>query len=158
VLGGGVTMDGSASTGNDIFYATLGTGACTFITGSGNDIIGLAQGTNQVKLGTGTTTVYANTGNAGVSFITAGTGSANIALGGQSVDLAIAAASAPRTIQLFNFVPGADAISLSGFADNTGAGAIAAQTQGGGGTTITLPDQTTILLVGISGVASSLFG
>jgi Ca2+-binding RTX toxin-like protein len=94
VLGGGVTMDGSASTGNDIFYATLGTGACTFITGSGNDIIGLAQGTNQVKLGTGTTTVYANTGNAGVSFITAGTGSANIALGGQSVDLAIAAASA----------------------------------------------------------------
>ncbi len=157
VLGGSVAMDGTASTGNDVFFGAAGTGTLTFLTGSGNDILGLGQGTNLVTLGTGHSTVFANTGTTATSTITAGTGSADIGLGGKSVNLVVQAAGAARSLALFGFVPGADKVTLSGFAAGAAAAALATQSNVGGGTVLTLADHTSIALIGVARADSSLF-
>ncbi len=101
--------------------------------------------------------VFASTGATGVSTVTAGLGSAGIAFDGASVDLAIGLASAPRTFALYNFVPGADMITLAGFASNAAANALATQTVGNGSTVLNLGDSTTVILAGVTQAGQGLF-
>ncbi len=157
-LGGSVLMDGSNSTGNDVFFGASGTGTMTFVTGSGNDLLGLGQGINLVTLGAGSSTVFANTGTTGVSTITAGTGSAAIGMGGRSVDVVVAAGSTARGLQLYGFNPGPDRITLAGFDPTALATALATQSNAGGSTTLTLPDQTSIAFIGVARIGVNAFG
>jgi len=102
--------------------------------------------------------VFANTGTTGVSTITAGAGSADIGLGGKSVDLVIGPASTPHTLALYNFVPGADMITLSGLAPAAGANALATQAVNSGSTVLSIDNSTTVILVGVTHAAQGLFG
>ena len=147
---GTATLDGSKASGNDVFFG--GTGRDTIIAGSGNDLIGTGTGTSTVQLGSGKDTVFAF----GTSTVTAGSGSADIVMGG-TVTLNVAAGAA-RSFALFNFVPGTDKISLSGYGSGTVANAIATQVNATGQTVLILGDQTRIQLVGVTRADASVFG
>ena len=88
----------------------------------------------------------ANTGTTGVSTITAGLESVYIAFSVASVDSVIGLVPTPRTFALYNVVPGADVITLAGFALNIAANALATQMVSNGLTMLTLGDSTTIYL------------
>ena len=151
---GRVTEDGSAGSGTDVFFG--GTGQDTIIAGSGSDLIGTGTGTSTVQLGSGADTVFAF----GTSMVTAGSGSASVVMGG-AVRLNIAAgtiaAGVARNFALFNFVPGVDGISLSGYGGNAVSAAVASQVNGSGQTVLTLSDQTRLQLVGVARADASFF-
>lgn len=166
---GNVTLNALYSTGDNVFFGAAATGPMTFIGSRGNDIYGLGQGSNTVTLGFGHDTVFDNTGTTSVSTITAGIGSADIAFGGASANLIISPyagvfrASDPRTFSLFNVVPGADKVTLSGYAPAQAASALSNQVNTGGSTFLTVPGTTTsgqvnISLVGLAHADASLFG
>jgi hypothetical protein len=154
--GGDVLMSSASDNGHNVFFGANGTGTMTFITGGGNDLLALGQGTNNVKLGAGNDVIFDNANTTSVSTITAGSGSLSLALGGKSVDLIIAA-GAPREFDLYNFVPGADKITLTGYSADQVASAVASQVQLNSGTQLHLGDGSVISLPGISGVQSSTF-
>ncbi len=146
---GTAVLDGSKATGSDVFFG--GTGTDTITAGSGNDLIGTGTGTSTVQLGSGKDTVFAF----GASTVTAGSGSADIVMGG-TVTLNIASGSA-RSFALFNFVPGTDKISLSGYGGGAVANALATQINGSGQTVLTLGDQTRIQLIGVTRADTNVF-
>jgi len=82
--------------------------------------------------------------------------SANIVIG-SVVSLNIAAAAA-RNFALFNFVPAADKISLSGYDSSTISNAIINQVRANRQMALTLGDQTQIQLAGTTRAAASFFG
>ena len=150
---GTATLDGSAATGNDVFFG--GTGNTAILCGSGTDLIGTGTGTSTVQLGSGTTTVFAF----GTSTVTAGSGSGTVVMGGTvALNIAQAAAGPARNFALFNFVPGTDKINLSGYAAGTAANAVASQVNGNGQTVLTLSDKTQLQLIGVARVDASSFG
>lgn len=151
--GGDVLLSGIASTGNDVMIGT-GTGRLTFIAGSGNDLIGLGEGHNMVTLGTGHSTIFAR----GASTINMGLGSADIALSGQANLVLPVGSSADRSYALFNFIPGADRITLQNFDSGAVDRALANQVNTGGNTVLMPGNGTTITLVGIQHVDASAFG
>ena len=151
IAGAGMAvLDGSAATGNDVFFG--GTGQDTILCGSGNDLIGTGTGTSTVQLGSGTTTVFAS----GTSTVTAGSGNASIVMGG-TVALNITAGAA-RSFALFNFMPGIDRINLSGYGASTIGTALANQVNGNGQTVLTLSDNTKLQLIGVSRASAGFFG
>jgi hypothetical protein len=156
VLGGSVTMDGSRSTGNDVFFGASGTGSLTFITGTGNDLLAMGQGTNTVTLGAGHSVVFGNA-KAAATVISAGTGSTDIGLAGAAETIVLQAGSAARTVTLYDYVAGVDKISLAGFVPTAAAQALASQTNGPAGTSLTLADSTTVILLGVTSASASLF-
>ena len=68
-----------------------------------------------------------------------------------------AAGAAARSFALFNFVPGTDKISLSGYDGSAAANALATQVNGGGQTVLILGDQTRIQLVGVTRADAGFF-
>ena len=114
-LGANITMDGSASTGDDVFFGAAGTGTTTFIAGSGNAILGLGQGTNLVTLGAGTTPSSATPAPPPPPHHRRHRLGGH-RLRGASATLVIQAAAMARTLTLFSYATGADRISLQGFA------------------------------------------
>lgn len=149
-------LNAAGSTGDNVMIAAgsgTGMGTIRFIAGSGNDLMGLGDGANQVTLGAGHDTVFAR----GTSAITAGTGSADIALSGQAT-LIIAAGTAARSFGLFNFVPGADRITLQGFDGTAATQALANQANAGGSTVLTLADSSRVTLYGVQHADASVFG
>ena len=154
---GNVLMSGTGSTGNDVFFGSAGTGTLTFITGSGNDLLGMGRGTNVVTLGTGHSTVFA-TGGSGATTINSGSGSADIGLGGAAANLIVVPGGTARTFNLFNFAAGADRVTLNGFSGNAAADALAGQRVVNGSAVLTLADQTTIALIGVTRAPTNLFG
>ena len=146
---GTATLDGSAATGNDVFFG--GTGQDAILCGSGSDLIGTGTGTSTVQLGSGTTTVFAF----GTSTVTSGSGSASVVMGG-AVRLNVAAGAA-RSFALFNFVPGTDKIGLSGYDGSTIGAALANQVNGSGQTVLTLSDNTQIQLIGVARADAGFF-
>ena len=152
VAGAGTTLlDGSKSSGADVFFGGGQDSQSSFLLGSGTDLVGTGTGTSTVQLGSGRSAVFAF----GTSTITAGTGSADLVLGG-SVTLNLAQGAA-RNFVLYNFVPGMDRISLSGYGTNAAAGAVASQVNGGGQTVLALSDNTKLQLIGVAKVDSSYF-
>lgn len=155
---GSVTMDGSGSSGNDVFFGAAGTGTLTFLCGSGDDVLGLGQGTNLVTLGSGHSTVFANTGSTAVSTITAGLGGADLVMGGAVVDLILnATAGVARTFNVFGLDPGSDTIRLRGYDASEEVTALAAQQTLGGSSVVTLSDRTTFVFVGLGQVDARVF-
>jgi Ca2+-binding RTX toxin-like protein len=152
-VGGNTLMSSAQDTGTSVFF---GTGTMTFITGAGNDLLALGQGTNIVTLGSGHDVIFGNGGNTSVSTITAGSGSLDLAFSGASTVLNIASGAA-RSFGLYNFVPNADTIHLTGYSDAQAATAIANQKQIGGGTQLFLNDGSVISLIGVARASSSLF-
>ena len=152
---GGVLMDGSASRGQDAFFGGSG-GVDTFICGAGTSLIGTGTGSSTVQLGAGKATVYAF----GNSTITSGTGSADIVYGSTGTQLLLNAVSpgSTRVFALFNFVPGTEHVTLQQYNPNAAAYALANQVNDPGYTTLTLPDQTRILLLGVGRADASVFG
>ena len=150
-LTGDTVMNGGAATGNDVFLSGTA-GKDTITAGSGNNLIGTGTRTSAVQLGAGHDMVFAF----GTSTVTAGFGSAGITMGGTAT-LNIASGPA-RTFALFNFVPGTDRISPSGYASGTAANALATQVSSGSLTVLTLGDQTRIELVGVTRADASVFG
>jgi len=148
---GDVLLDGSASTGNDAFFG--GNGRDTFIAGSGNVLIGTGSGTSTVQLGAGKDTVFAF----GTSTITSGAGSADIVFGTTAGQLVIGSGAA-RTFALFNFVPGAERITLQGYDASTAANALANQVSDAAQTVLTLGDGSIIQLIGVARADASFFG
>ena len=69
-----------------------------------------------------------------------------------------AAGSAARSFALFNFVPGTDHISLSGYGGDAISNAIATQVNGSSQTVLTLADTTRVQLIGVSRADANLFG
>ena len=144
--GGDVLMDGSASSGSNTFFGGS-SGMDTMLAGSGTTLIGTGTGASTVQLGGGKATVFAF----GSGPITSGTGSADIVFEDRTqFHLDAVGAGSTRVFALFNFVPGAEHIILERYGSNAAAFALAGQTNAGGYTTLTMPDQTTILLLGIA--------
>ena len=150
---GDVLLSGAAATGNDVLIGASA-GNLTFIAGSGDVLMGLGTGINNVTLGAGHDTVFAR----GNSTITTGSGSADIALSGQANLLINSNASPGRAFALFNFVPGADRITLAGFDLAAAANAISNQTNISGSSILNFAGGTSITFVGITKVDSSAFG
>ena len=149
---GTAVLDGSAATGNDVFFG--GTGNTSILCGSGTDLIGTGTGTSTVQLGAGTTTVFAF----GTSTVTAGSGSGTVVMGGTvALNIAQAGAGAARNFALFNFVPGTDRINLSGYGAGTVADAVANQVNGNGQTVMTLSDKTQLQLIGVARADAGFF-
>lgn len=149
---GDVLLDGSVARGNDAFFGGS-KGRDTIIAGSGDVLIGTGTGASTVQLGAGHGTVFAF----GTSTITAGSGGADIVFGATAAQLVLNA-GATRGFALFNFVPGADRITLQGFSSNAVSDALATQANGAGNTVLTLSDHTVINLVGVARADASFFG
>lgn len=153
---GGVLMDDSLSRGQDAFFGGSA-GTDTFICGSGTSLIATGTNTSTVQLGSsGKATVYAF----GACTITSGGGSADIVYGSTGTQLLLNAVSpgSTRVFALFNFVPGTERVTLQQYDPNAAAFALANQVNSPGYTTLTLPDETRILLLGVARADASVFG
>jgi hypothetical protein len=155
-VGGDLLMSSANDSGTSVFFGANGSGRMTFITGAGNDLLALGQGTNVVTLGAGHDTIFGNGRTTSVSTITAGSGSLDMAFSGASTVLNITA-GAGRSFNLYAYAAGADSIHLSGFSATEAANAIATQRSMAGGTQLTLSDTSVISLIGVGHATSALF-
>jgi len=151
-ISGDVLLSGAASTGNDVLIGASA-GNLTFIAGAGDVLMGLGTGANNVTLGAGHDTVFAR----GDSTITTGSGSADIALLGQANLLINSNSAAGHSFALFNFIPGADRITLTGFDSAAVGSAISNQTNVSGSSILSLEDGTKVTFFGVSRVDASIF-
>lgn len=163
-LTGGVVMDGSQSAGSTVFYGGSA-GTDTILTGGyapragqpdlGSTIVVAGSNSSAVQLGAGKATVFAN----GSSTVTSGAGSADLVFNDRTQFLLNAVApGSTRVFALFNFVPGTEHVTLQQYNPNAAAYALANQVNDPGYTTLTLPDQTRILLLGVGRADASVFG
>lgn len=93
----------------------------------------------------------------GASTIIARSGGADFAFGAMAAPLVLNAGAA-RSFASFNFVPGADRITLQGFSSNAVSDTISIQVNGTGNLMPTLSDHTVINLVGVARADASFFG
>jgi len=158
-LTGGVLMNASGAFGQVTFWGgSSGTDTivCGGIAGSPDSTI-VVTGANisTVQLGGGKATVFAN----GSSAITSGAGSADLVFNDRTQFLLNAVApGSTRVFALFNFVPGTEHVTLQNYDPNAAAYALANQVNSPGYTTLTLPDQTRILLLGVARAEANVFG
>jgi len=149
---GAVTMVGAAA--GDALFAS-NSAADVLIAGSGNESLSTA-GTGSPDL------IFAGSGNdyiaagPGVNTIVAGTGAATVAIGSGAGDtLLFNRGHAGGTETVFNFRNGIDTIALTNYAATEPSSDLAAATQTGGSTTLSLSDGTRIILQGVTGLTAA---
>ncbi|MGC2203239.1 MAG: calcium-binding protein [Stellaceae bacterium] len=173
--GGDVITGGN---GPDLIYGsdgpdtiTAGSGPTTIFGGGGGDVIAGGSGADliyggsdgdTIQGGSGHDTIYGSSGNdliyggSGADTIDAGSGN-NTIYGGSSADLiGESGPGAHDTVFGFDHA-GGDAISFAGENSFTDSFVVATAQQDHGNTTITLPDGSTMTLVGVSHIDSSFF-
>ena len=154
--GGDVLMSSAADTGSSVFFGANGTGHMTFITGAGDDMLALGQGSNDVTLGAGHAVIFGNGGHSSATTITVGSGSLDLAFSGASTVLNITAGTA-RNFNLYSYGQGQESIHLESYGAGEAANALATQQSVGGGTVLSLSDGSMIALAGVHSATASLF-
>ena len=132
-----------AGSGNETLQGALSSGNDTFYTGSGNTLVGLGAGQDVVFAGSGSATVVAGTGQDLFAFVKGQAGG---------------------TESIIGFKAGTDKLVLGGYDANEAARATAGAVVSAGSatappsTTITLSDNTRIILQGTGSLPANLFG
>jgi hypothetical protein len=135
VAGGSLTMDASASTGNDTLF---GAGAGTM------DTMTTSAGTSTVVLGDGATTLFT-------------TGTADVFAGAGALTLDYVAGFTGGTTNVLGFNTSQDQISLFGYAAGTAAQMLANETITGGSTILQVPEGDKIVLFGVTNLTGANF-
>jgi hypothetical protein len=139
-------------------------GSVTITGGAGTGLfVGSPDGRNRITAGTGNTTIYGGgagdilaAGSVGGGILVAGSGTETL-IGGAGADLFAALQGKAGTITIQNFTKGRDFFTLSGFATNEAANALASAVTIAGSQQLTLSDGTKILFAGTTGVTASSF-
>ena len=135
--------------GNDTING--GTGPETITGGSGNDLINGGTGSDSIWGGSGNDTIYGGTG---PETISGGSGDAQIYTGTGPDLIRDGGSGAHDTVFGFNH---ADGISFTGENANSIQHVVATSQEYNGNTTLSLPDGSTITLVGVTHIDSSFF-
>lgn len=122
-----------AGAGSQTLSGGISTGGNTFITGSGSALIGAGNGNDTIIAGTGQSTVFG---------------------GGGSDLFAVFSSHSGGSTLIADFSVGTDLLAVSGFG-LTAQQIVAGATVSGAGTTITLPDGTTVILSGVTNLSAS---
>ena len=125
-----------AGAGAETIYAAYATGSNLFFAGAGNVTLVAGSGADTMVAGSGSATMYGGGGGNSFEFV-AGTSSGTSA---GAVTIADFGSSASNQI------------ALVGYGPNAVQAALATATVSGGSTYITLPDNTSIALLGVNGV------
>ena len=137
--------------GNDTIYG--GTGPETIHGGSGNDVIYGGSGTGELYGGAGNDTIY---GGSGPDTIDGGAGDNTIYTGSGADLIRESGAGGHDTVFGFSHA-GGDAISFVGENSQTTQQVVATAHESHGNTTITLPDGSTMTLVGVTNIDHTFF-
>ncbi len=148
IYGGGYLYGGS---GHDTI--TAGSGPTTIYGGQNGDVINGGSGLDVIHGGSGDDTIHGGTG---PETIDGGSGDNLIVAGSGGTLIEDNGTQGHDTVVGFDTAHG-DAISFSGQDAATVDQVVATATVSGGSTTITLPDGTTMTLVGISHIDSTFF-
>ncbi len=151
---GGMTVFGAAGSGSVV----LGNGAANVVVaGSGSELVeaSAATGKNEFFAGSGSDTLIGGSG-AGSNYLFAGTGDATLTGGGDGTYFGFQNGHAGGHVDIANW-NASDFIGLNGYAGGSDAAAPADQRQVGGGTTVTLSDNTEITFLGVGNVSATRF-
>jgi Ca2+-binding RTX toxin-like protein len=129
---GNETLAAGGATGTDVFFA-----GNNGPTQPASTLIDMGSGNDTAVGGSGNATINAGSGADIFAFVNGETGGSDLIVG-------------------FNAAAG-DRLTLQRYAPNALAPVLAAQVQTSGGTTITLPDNTQVTVVGINSLNNSVF-
>ena len=148
--GGGETLTGSGSTGNDLFFG--GSGADVIVASAGQDTIVGGSGSAAIFAGAGADVIYGGTG---ADYVQAGTGNATLFAGGGADLIGAVRGQSGGSLVLSGFRVGTDRLDLQGYGG--GMSGIANSQVAGGSTALTLVDGTHITLLGVANLGAGSF-
>ena len=158
------TLTGTASEGNDLYFAAqasghallaLGGGNATVIGGSGEDTIfaGADGGSMTYFEGSGTDVVI---GSAYSTTFVVGTGNETLIGSGGTDTYVVRNGYAGGSVTIDDFKPGTDSLTLFGYAPGELASDLGRETVAGGSTTLLLSDSTRLTFVGVSDLSTAI--
>jgi hypothetical protein len=146
--GGYETLGGADATGNNQFFS--GSGNTVILAGHGDDTVSMAAGNSTVFAGSNTLT-FANA----PGYIVASSGNQTIMGGGPSEIYLFRSDLGGGNSVIDSFNPAQDQIAFWNYSANDVDAALAAQTNSGGNTFVTLGDNTRISFMGLQHLDSS---
>ncbi len=151
--GGTAALVGVGS--GDILTASAG-GGDILVAGAGAETLNAAQSTGNDVLfgGSGADSMVGGSGN---DYFLAGSGNETLTGNGGFNAYVFVSGSAARTDTITDFVTSRTVIGLFNYGSNADAAALSSAVTSGGSTTVTLPDGTSIILPGVTGLTSANF-